>query len=57
MTGDPDKECITNKPPPAGRVQERSKETLPVRSLPRIPLASIHLGRAMRAPPGKTELE
>ena len=25
MTGDPDKECRTNKPPPTGRVRERSK--------------------------------
>ena len=30
------------------------KETPHVRPLPRIPLASIRLGRAMRAPPGKT---
>ena len=51
MAGDPDKEWGTNKPPPAGRVRERSEEfgkgreeTLPVRPLPRIPLASIHLG-------------
>ena len=33
------------------------KETLRVHPLPRVPLASIHLGWAMRAPPGKTELE
>ena len=33
------------------------KETLCVRPLPGIPLASIHLGWAMREPPGKTELE
>ena len=33
------------------------KETPCVRSLPRIPLASIHLSWAMRVPPGKTELE
>ena len=33
------------------------KETLGVRPLPRIPLASIHLGWEMCAPPGKTELE
>ena len=33
------------------------KETLCVRPLPGIPLASIHLGWAMRVPPGKTELE
>ena len=33
------------------------KETPRVRPLPRIPLASIHLGWAMRAPQGKTELE
>ena len=29
-------------------------ETPHVGPLPRIPLASIHLGRAMHAPPGKT---
>ena len=33
------------------------KETLRVRPFPRIPLASIHLGWVMWAPPGKTELE
>ena len=33
------------------------KETPLVHPLPRIPLASIHLGWVMRAPPGKTELE
>ena len=33
------------------------KETPHVHPLPRIPLASIHLGWAMREPPGKTELE
>ena len=33
------------------------KETPRVCPLPRIPLASIHLGWAMREPPGKTELE
>ena len=33
------------------------KETPRVHPLPRIPLASIHLGWAMREPPGKTELE
>ena len=33
------------------------KETPRVCPLPRIPLASIHHGWAMRAPPGKTELE
>ena len=30
------------------------KETPHVRPLPRIPFPSIHLGWAMRAPPGKT---
>ena len=30
------------------------KETPSARPLPRIPLASMHLGWAMRAPPGKT---
>ena len=53
MTGDPDKEYRTNKPPPTGRVWERSKGDT-VCPLSRIPLASIHLGWAMRAPPGKT---
>ena len=57
MIGDPGKEYGTNKPPPTGRVWERSKETPCVRPLPRIPLASIHLGWAMPAPPEKTELE
>ena len=33
------------------------KETPRVRTPPRIPLGSIHLGWAMCAPPGKTELE
>ena len=33
------------------------KETPHARPLPRIPLASIHLGWVIRAPPGKTELE
>ena len=32
MTGDPDKENGTNKPPPTGRVQERSKGDTPCRS-------------------------
>ena len=31
------------------------KETPRVRPLPRIPLASIHLGLAMCAPPGNTQ--
>ena len=57
MTGDPGKEYRTNKPPPTGRVGKGQKETPRVCPLPRIPLASIHLGWAMRAPPGKTELE
>ena len=35
MTGDPDKEYGTNKPPPTGRVRERSKgDTARVRPLP-----------------------
>ena len=42
MTGDPDKEYGTNKPPPTFR--KGLKETLPVHPLPRILLASIHLG-------------
>ena len=33
---------------------EGRKETPRVHPLPRIPLASIHLGSAMRVPPGKT---
>ena len=33
------------------------KKTPRVRPLPRISLASIHLGWVMRAPPGKTEFE
>ena len=33
------------------------KETPRVHPLPRIPLASIHLGWARRVPPGKTEIE
>ena len=53
-TGSPDKEYGTNKPPPAGRVRKGPKETPRVHPLPRIPLASILLGQAMRAPPGKT---
>ena len=36
------------------RARERSKGDTGVRPFPRIPLASIHLGWAMRAPPGKT---
>ena len=44
MTGDPDKEYGTNKPPPTGRVGKGRKETPPVHPLPGIPLASIHLG-------------
>ena len=50
MTADPGKAHETNKPPPTGRVRQPEesckgqKETPPVRPLPRIPLASIHLG-------------
>ena len=36
------------------RARERSKGDTGVRPFPRIPLASIHLGWAMCAPPGKT---
>ena len=57
MTGDPDKEYGTNKPPPTGRVGKGLKETLCVHPLPGIPLASIHLSWVMHAPPGKTKLE
>ena len=47
MTGHPDKEYGTNKPPPTGRVQEKLKgdTTCP---LPRIPLSSIHLSTRLR---------
>ena len=44
MTGDPDKEYGTNKPPQPEEFRKGREETLPVRPLPRIPLASIHLG-------------
>ena len=56
MTGDPDKEYTIShhQPEEFGKGQ---KETPCVRPLPRIPLTSIHLGWAMRAPPGKTQLE
>ena len=52
----PGKEHGTNKPPPTGRVWERSKVTPRVRPPPRI-LADILLGWAMHAPPGRTESE
>ena len=54
MTGDPgkDMELISHhQPKEFGKGQ---KETPCVHPLPRIPLASIHLGWAMHAPPGKT---
>ena len=54
MTEGPGKEHGTKKPPPAGRVRERSKEMPRVRPLPRILLAGIHLGWTGRAPPGRT---
>ena len=57
MTGDPDKEYRTNKSPPTGRVQERSKGDTPCPSTSQTPLTSIHLGWAMHVPPGKTESE
>ena len=57
LTGDPDKEHGTNKPPQPEELGKGQKETPHVRPLPKIPLDSIHLGWAMRAPPGKTELE
>ena len=42
MTGDPGKEHGTNKPPPTGRVQERSKVTPRVQAPPEpFSLASI----------------
>ena len=44
MTGDPDKEYGTNKPPPTEEFGKGLKETPLVRPLPRILLASIHLG-------------
>ena len=43
MTGDPDKEYRTNKPPPTRRVRKGGKETLRVHPLPRIPLAAFIL--------------
>ena len=47
MTGDPGKEYGTDKPPTDEKPEEFGKgqeETPRVRLLPRIPLASIHLG-------------
>ena len=44
MTGDPDEEYGTSKPPPAEEFGKGQEETLLVRLLPRIPLASIHRG-------------
>jgi len=42
MTGDPDKEYGTNKPPPTGRVRERSKgDTASVHFPESLSLASI----------------
>ena len=52
MTGGPGEEHRTNRPPPTGRVQERSKGVQPP---PRILLTSIHLGWTRHAPPGKTQ--
>ena len=59
MTGDPDKEYGTNKPPLTRiRVSVSFRQETPrVYPLPRIPLANMHLGWVMRVPPGKTELE
>ena len=51
MTGGPRKEHGSNKPPPSRRIWERSKAYA---ACPTIFLAGIHLGRAMRAPPGST---
>ena len=54
MTGDPDKEYGTNEPHQPEEFGKGRKETWGVCPLPRIPLAGIHLGLAMCAPPGKT---
>ena len=57
MTGDPvrNKEQISHHQPEEFR--KGRKETPRVCPLPRIPLASIHLGWVMHVPPGKTEFE
>ena len=57
MAGYPDKEYRTNKPPPAGRVWKGREETLPVRPLPRINLAGIHLVSDACATRKDSELE
>ena len=57
MAGDRDKEYGTNKPPPAGRARKGREETLSVRPLPRIPLASIHLVSDACATRKDSELE
>ena len=54
-TRDPGKECRTNKLPPTGRIQERSKGEWKCQFTssqpPRILLARIHLGWVMCMPP------
>jgi len=44
MTGGPGKKPGTNKPPPTGRVQERSKGDATCPTTSRILLSGIHLG-------------
>ena len=52
MTGGPGKEHRSNKPPPTGRIWERSKEMTRILSLSRLLLNALHLGWAMRVPLG-----
>ena len=52
MRGGPGKEHRSNKPPPTGRIWERSKEMPRILSLSRLLLNALHLGWAMRVPPG-----
>ena len=53
MIGDPSKEHRTNKPP-LDEYRKGQKEMPCVLQPPRILLAGIHLGGAIRAPPGRT---
>ena len=53
-TGGPGKEHGTNKPPPTGRVLERSKGGSTFQPPPRILLSGIHPGWVVCAPPGRT---
>jgi len=43
-TGGPGKEHGTNKPPPTGRIRDKSKETTHVLPPPGILLVGIHIG-------------